>query len=127
MEAWPKPTNIKTLNRARQLRRDSTDAERKLWGALRGSRLAGVKFRRQVPIGPFVADFCCEQCKLVIEVDGGQHAESVARGHQRTEWLGARGYRVLRFWNNEVLENMDGVLSVILSAVAGGSKKVQGA
>lgn len=88
-----------------------TDAERRLWYALRDRRFAGWKFRRQVSIGPFVADFLCHAAALVIEVDGGQHsAETDAR---RTAFLEGQGYRVLRFWNNEVLENTEGVLRAL--------------
>ena len=76
-----------------------------------------MKFRRQAPIGPFIADFCCEEHKLVIELDGGQHTDAIARDEQRSHWLSTKGYRVVRFWNNEVLQNLDGVLSVILSAL----------
>jgi very-short-patch-repair endonuclease len=76
VEARPKPTKLKTLGRARDLRANATEAEQKLWRAIRDRRLAGVKFRRQVPIGPFIADFCCREHALVIELDGGQHADS---------------------------------------------------
>jgi very-short-patch-repair endonuclease len=102
--------------RARALRRSMTDAERKLWFALRDRRLAGTKFRRQVPIGPFVADFACYEAKLVIEVDGGQHSES-AKDARRDRWLTENGFRVLRFWNNDVLKNIDGVLQRVVEAV----------
>jgi very-short-patch-repair endonuclease len=117
MEARPKPTKLKTLVHARALRHDSTEAESKLWSALRGRRLADAKFRRQAPIGPFIADFCCEQHKLVVELDGGQHDDAKAQDDRRTQWLKGKGYRVVRFWNNEVLQNLDGVLSAILSAL----------
>jgi very-short-patch-repair endonuclease len=90
MEARAKPTKLKTLERARALRHDSTDAEAKLWGALRGRRLA--KFRRQAPIGPFIADFCCEEHKLVIELDGGQHTDAIAHDERRSDWLSTKGY-----------------------------------
>lgn len=108
-----------TINRARQLRHEETDAERKLWEKLRATRLQGLKFRRQVPIGDFIADFCCREHKLIIELDGGQHAEPVeiARDERRTALLESRGYRVIRFWNNEVLTNIDGIVEAILEAV----------
>jgi len=93
-----------------------TDAERKLWLALRDRRLAGFKFRRQVPVGPFIVDFLCYHARLVIEVDGGQHAES-ARDARRDQWLEANDFRVLRFWNNDVLTNTEGVLTVILDSL----------
>jgi very-short-patch-repair endonuclease len=101
-----------TLKRAKRLRRDMTDAERKLWSALRGSRLDGAKFRRQQPIGPFVADFVCQQHRLIVEADGGQHSGS-ATDQRRTVFLESKGYRVLRFWNNDILSNLDGVAEVI--------------
>jgi very-short-patch-repair endonuclease len=93
-----------------------TDAERKLWFALRDRRFAGFKFRRQVPIGRYIADFICFDARVVIEVDGGQHAESTA-DRVRDQWFAANGFRVLRFWNNEVLGNLEGVLTVLLEAL----------
>ncbi len=98
--------------RARALRARMTDAERKLWFALRDRRLAGFKFRRQVPIDRFVADFVCFEAPLVIEVDGGQHAGSL-HDRWRDRWFAANGFRVVRFWNNEVLSNLEGVLTVL--------------
>jgi very-short-patch-repair endonuclease len=105
--------------KARQLRRDQTDAEQRLWAKLRDRQLGGVKFRRQHPIGPFVADFCCPQRKLVVELDGGQHSEEVAADEKRSRFLEAQGYRVLRFWNHDVLGNTDGVLERIAEALSG--------
>ena len=90
-----------------------TDAERRLWSALRGRRLAGFKFRRQRRIGPFIVDFVCMEFCLIIEADGGQHADS-DDDRRRTLWLERRGWRVVRFWNNEILENIDGVQLAIL-------------
>lgn len=101
---------------ARRLRSWQTDAEQKLWLQLRGRRLEGLKFRRQVPIAGFIADFVCEDLKLVVEVDGGQHAERSERDLERTQILTDAGFVVLRFWNNEVLTNMDGALQHILDA-----------
>jgi very-short-patch-repair endonuclease len=98
--------------RARVLRQRMTNAERKLWYALRDRRFARFKFRRQVPVGRFIADFVCFERRLVIEVDGGQHAESV-RDQWRDRWFAANGFRVLRFWNNEVLKNLEGVMTVL--------------
>ena len=98
--------------RARQLRRDSTSTEHKLWSALR-SQLPQFKWRRQMPVGPYVADFACFADKLIIELDGGQHAEAVEYDAVRTRFLEAQGYRIRRFWNNEVIENIDGVLAAI--------------
>ena len=102
---------------ARKLRRDQIDAERALWFRLRDRRLNGLKFRRQMPIGDFVADFCCESARLIIEVDGGQHAERSEADRIRTVALEAQGYLVLRFWNNDVLRNMDGVLQSIVQTL----------
>jgi very-short-patch-repair endonuclease len=95
---------------ARQLRARMTDAERKLWFALKGRRFAAFKFRRQVPIGPYIADFLCFESRLILEVDGGQHAESV-RDVERDNWLVRNEFRVLRYWNNDVLQNLEGVLT----------------
>ena len=83
--------------KARQLRRDQTDAEQTLWARLRDRQLCGAKFRRQHPVGPFVADFCCTQRRLVVELDGGQHAVEVAADHKRSRFLEEQGYHVLRF------------------------------
>jgi len=105
------------IKKALQLRRNMTDAERKLWAALRDRRLGGIKFRRQHPLGPYVLDFFSEAHKLVIEVDGGQHTADADRDAKRTGWLNAHGCRVLRFWNNEVLANLPGVLAEICRAV----------
>jgi very-short-patch-repair endonuclease len=99
--------------RARSSRRGQTDAERRLWFALRSRRLAGYKFRRQHPIDGFVVDFACTKHRLVIEADGGQHAENPGDA-RRTAIIEARGWRVLRFWNNEILSNTDGVVETIL-------------
>lgn len=98
---------------ARQLRKNSTDAERRLWRAIRDRQLDGAKFRRQTPLPPYVGDFVCFEHRLVIELDGGQHAEQERQDRRRTVVLAGRGYRVLRFWNNEVMKNLDGVLESI--------------
>jgi very-short-patch-repair endonuclease len=103
--------------RARALRREMTDAERKLWYALRDRRFARFKFRRQVPLGPFIVDFVCFEQRLVIEVDGGQHAGS-ARDQRRDRWLAANEFRVMRFWNNEVLRNLEGVKTVLAQTLS---------
>ena len=102
----------KRVPRARALRRDATDAEKKLWQNLRQPPFKEFHFRRQATIGPYFADFATHQAKLVIEVDGGQHSGSASDG-VRTRYLEANGYRVLRFWNNDVLTNISGVLSAI--------------
>jgi very-short-patch-repair endonuclease len=108
--------NSGKTERARNLRLRATRAELKLWNRLRSHAL-GHKFVRQFPIGPYVVDFTCRERRLVIEVDGGQHADN-ARDALRDRWLRDRGYRILRFWNNEVLANADGVLQVIAAALA---------
>src|SRR5579863_8269125 len=102
---------------ARQLRRDQTDAEARLWYRVRERRLEGFRFRRQFPIGNFMVDFCCGEQWLVVEVDGGQHMEREAADRSRSQLIEARGYRVLRFWNSDVLSNLDGVLEQILAAL----------
>jgi very-short-patch-repair endonuclease len=98
-------------SRARRLRQTLTDAERKLWYAVRGRRLLGYKFRRQVWLGSYVADFVCAERRLIVELDGGQHAEAGAYDGRRTVELMKLGYRVIRYWNTDVLHNLDGVLS----------------
>ena len=103
---------------ARRLRRTQTDAERLLWFRLRDRRLGGWKFKRQVPIDRYVVDFVCADGKLIVEIDGGQHDQHRERDGNRTAALEAMGYLVLRFWNNEVLQNTSGVLETILSTVS---------
>jgi adenine-specific DNA-methyltransferase len=97
----------------RQLRRDQTMAEERLWTRLRNRQLEGHKFRRQVPLGAFIVDLACYDARLVIEVDGGLHAEHCEEDAARTQRLESRGFRVLRFWNHEVEENLEGVLAQI--------------
>jgi very-short-patch-repair endonuclease len=101
---------------ARKLRRRKTEAEDRLWYYLRDRRLDGFKFRFQHPIGGHIADFCCEQARLIVEADGSQHADS-PEDLQRTAVLEAAGYRVIRFWNNDVLQNTEGVLTMVLEAL----------
>ena len=103
---------------ARRLRRNQTDAERILWFRLRDRRFDGWKFRRQFPIDRFIVDFFCADAHLIIELDGGQHAAKAQHDKQRTRILEAMGYFVLRFWNNEVTQNIDGVLQVISDTLA---------
>ena len=106
---------------ARRLRRKQTEVERLLWSKLRDRRLAGWKFRRQMPIGRYVVNFCCPDGWLVLEVDGGQHTtdQSLDRDRDRTAALEAGGYLVVRFWNREVIENLDGVCETILNLLQG--------
>lgn len=108
-----------TVPRARKLRRDMTDAEKRLWYALREA-LPKARFRRQCPIGPYFADFLIFSAKLIIEVDGGQHSTEASQAYdnRRTAFLKAEGYRVLRFWNHDVLANTDGVIEVVAGALA---------
>ena len=103
--------------RARRLRTQMTDAEQRLWRHLRARQMLGYKFRRQHPIGPFVGDFVCLQTGLVIEVYGGQHGELAAEDARRTRYLNRQGFRVLRFWNHEVLQHTDACLEMILRAL----------
>jgi very-short-patch-repair endonuclease len=105
--------------RARGLRRNMTDAERKLWRVLRSEQLEECKFRRQVPVGVYIADFVSHAARLVVEVDGGQHDLSSESEQRRTRFLEGEGYRVIRFWNNDVLSNLDGVQQVIAAALGG--------
>ena len=104
--------------RSRELRLNATPAERALWEQLSARKVAGVRFNRQFPIGPFICDFVSRTAKLVIEVDGGQHAVDVAKDEARTAYLEERGYRVIRFWNNDVLDRIDGVVSEIERVLA---------
>lgn len=104
---------------ARSLRTNATECERKLWAHLRGKRVGHVRFRRQHPIGPYIADFFCPVAKLIVELDGDQHSHAAGRAYDaaRTRWLEAQGYRVLRFTNMEVLENREAVLEGIWRAI----------
>jgi very-short-patch-repair endonuclease len=111
------PDYRKRMRNARRLRGDSTDAERALWRRLRDRRLEGRKFRRQVPMGRYIVDFFCLEAKLIVEVDGGQHDWERAKDEVRTQYLESLGFRVIRFWNNDVLGNITGVLEQILIAL----------
>jgi len=99
--------------RARQLRKKMTEAERKLWSRLRRGQLGGLRFRRQVPFDKYIVDFACFEPKIIIELDGSQHASQIVYDNQRTKWLESLGYTVLRFWNNEVSGNIENVLQTI--------------
>ncbi len=102
---------------ARKLRKKQTDAERKLWSRLRNRQLGGWKFKRQVPKGPYIVDFICAEARLIIELDGDQHVHEAAIAHdaKRTKYLQESGYRVLRFWNKEIYDNLEGALEAIWS------------
>jgi very-short-patch-repair endonuclease len=105
-----------STTRARSLRRDSTDAEHAMWRILLNRQLAGFKFRRQQPLGQFIVDFVCFSHRLIIEIDGGQHADNAA-DVRRTAWLEREGFCVLRFWNNDVLANGEGVYQSVLNTL----------
>ena len=126
--------NERRTGRSRQLRRVQTEAERKLWYRINNRQPSGHKFVRQEPVGPYFADFACRAHRLIVELDGSQHAES-AHDLVRDAYLRSRGFRILRFWNAEVYTNMDGVLETILAALderapsplpAGGERAAEG-
>ena len=102
---------------ARKLRRDVTDVERRLWHRLRNGQVCDAHFRRQHPAGRYILDFYCPTLALAVELDGGQHAETLARDRVRDEWLKQKGVTVLRFWNSDVTENLNGVLEVIAAKI----------
>jgi len=104
-----------SIDRARDLRSNPTEAEKRLWSAIRQRQIAGLRFRHQMPIGHWIVDFACPSHRLIVEVDGGQHAGS-SRDARRDGYLAARGWRVLRFWNNEVLDNLEGVVRAVVEA-----------
>jgi very-short-patch-repair endonuclease len=106
-----------TTNHIRALRTNTTDAEKHLWYFLRARRLKGFKFRRQHLIYPYIVDFVCIEKKLIIELDGGQHAENFSYDEKRSLFLKSKGYRVIRFWNTEVFTETEGVLMLILRAL----------
>jgi len=103
----------KIISVAKTLRKKSTRSERLLWRNLRAKQMKGFKFRRQEPIGNYIVDFVCFESQVVIEVDGSQHMVEVAKDKERERWLRSQGFTILRFWNNEVLRNMEGVLEII--------------
>ena len=107
--------------RARSFRKNMTDAENRVWYFLRNRRLNGYKFVREFVIGSYIADFVCREKKLIIELDGGQHMEAAEYDKRRTEFLEKNGYRVLRVWNNEVFNNINGVLETILNLLQSAS------
>jgi very-short-patch-repair endonuclease len=105
------------IARARELRKNSTDAERLLWQHLRLRQINGDRFRRQRPVGRYILDFVCLEKRVAVEIDGGQHSEAVSYDRQRDEWLRKQGFVVLRFWNDEVLTQIEGVKEVIWKAL----------
>jgi very-short-patch-repair endonuclease len=111
-----------TIQCARALRKRLTDAERLLWRHLRNRELGGWKFRRQYPVGPHIVDFICVEKNVVIEVDGGQHTENKEEDLQRSAYLNKMGYRVFRFWNNQVLQETEAVLEAIFAILAAGKQ-----
>ena len=115
--------NPHNLKNAKEMRSDMTPAETKMWRILRGKRFQDLKFKRQVLIGNYIVDFLCEDKKIIIEIDGGQHNEelNIQSDKNRTRYLENNGYKVLRFWNDEVMKNIDGVMEVIFREVEKGS------
>jgi very-short-patch-repair endonuclease len=117
------PSTISDIKRktARRLRQNSTDAEARLWRQLKRLETQGSHFRRQMPIGNFIVDFACPAARLVVEVDGSQHGHGdvLLRDANRTAWLEREGYRVLRFWNNDVSRNIEQVMAAIYDALYG--------
>jgi very-short-patch-repair endonuclease len=109
----PYSSSREAILKARMLRFGMTDAEERLWSRIRGNQLDGYRFRRQVPIGQYIVDFACKSAHLAIELDGGQHATAADADATRTEYLQSRGFRVLRFWDNDVLKETDAVLEAI--------------
>jgi very-short-patch-repair endonuclease len=114
-----RPPGLEALERQRSLRAFGTEAEKRLWGCLRGRRLEGCKFRRQVWLGSYIADFVCLERKLIVEADGGQHADQSEYDDRRTAFLEGEGFRVVRFWNNDVMTNLEGVVDVIRGMLVG--------
>ncbi|MCB1420214.1 MAG: endonuclease domain-containing protein [Notoacmeibacter sp.] len=123
MPHQPVPPLIRT--NAKRMRRDMTDAERRVWNQLRAGRLMGLKFRRQMPVAGYIADFACPQLHLVIEVDGSQHGApaTAMKDVKRTELLGQTGWTVLRFWNDEVMNQLDAVCDHNVAVAAGLGKE----
>jgi very-short-patch-repair endonuclease len=112
-------TTPKIFQNSQELRKNPTAAELSLWQALHAHQVSGVHFRRQHAIGPYIVDFCSPRHKLIVEVDGGQHLDQQDYDAERTRFLESKGYRVLRFWNSDVLNNLNGVVMVIMDALDG--------
>ena len=117
-----RPPGYDKLERARRLRREMTPQERLLWGQLRGRRLAGFKFRKQMWLAGYIADFACPEARLVVEADGSQHADEAEYDAERERAFAREGWRTLRFWNNEITENLDGVLTIVANALPSPSR-----
>ena len=119
VEVMNETTRMKATTKqyARNLRHNMTDAEKLLWRHLRMGQFDGYKFRRQHPLGNYIADFVCLEAGLIIEVDGGQHMVRSDSDEVRTQWLNDKGFRVMRFWNNEVMNNIDGVKQAIMATL----------
>ena len=116
-KGWDEGQQSLLKGRARKMRAQPTPAENLLWKQLRNRRFLGHKFRRQVPIGQYIVDFLCEDEAIIIELDGGQHADAIPYDQQRTLWLESRGFRVLRVWNHDVMGNIEAVLEQLLSTL----------
>jgi very-short-patch-repair endonuclease len=114
----PKRSTPKMMHRAGELRREPTPAEAMLWKYLRSQTLNGTHIRRQYAIDKYIVDFCAPRAKLIIEVDGSQHLDQQDYDAERTEFLKAKDYHVLRFWNNDILNNIEDVMAVILQAIS---------
>ena len=114
-----KKQNIKLIPLAKKLRRDQTDAERRLWHIICGKQFHNLKFRRQVPLGPYIVDFICYEKKLIIECDGSQHLSELNKDQIRDRWLQTEGFKVLRFLNNDILTNSEGVYEILLETCFG--------
>jgi len=110
MKKWPSDS---AREHAKALRREMTEAEKKIWWRLRSGQTEGYRICRQTPFGSFITDFVCHEAKLIVEIDGGQHNPASTEGARRTSFLESQGYRILRFWNNEVLQNPEGVQTAI--------------
>lgn len=111
--------NKRLSSLAKALRKNQTEAERLLWGFLKAKQIYGLKFKRQAPIGNYIADFVCFDARLIVEVDGGQHSSETSKDFERTGWLQSQGFKVLRFWNNDVLGNINAVMTVIWENAVG--------
>jgi len=116
----------RALDNAKTLRSNQTEAEQRLWFHLRAHRFMGLKFKRQKPMGRYIVDFVCLERRLIIELDGGQHAEQVTYDQHRDEWLRRQGYTVLRFWNNDVMQQLEGVLEQIRCTLSPGTSPMGG-